>query len=136
MYKCEHFIIQELVSPETYNVRGDKAWELLDVTMLMTLDRLRDRYGKMIINNWKWGGNRKWSGLRIPESPYYSTYSQHSFGNAADVIFGSVTAEAVRKEILENPDDHAFEFITSIELEVFWLHFDCRNVERVLTYYA
>jgi len=135
MYICKHFIIEELVSPQTYKDRGEKAWQLLDDRMLMTLDRLRERYGKMTVNSWKWGGNREWSGLRTADSPYFSKYSQHSFGRAADIIFNDITTEEVRQDILDNPDDPTFEFINSIELGVSWLHLDCRNVERIFAFH-
>jgi len=131
IYKCEHFIIEELVPPKVYDDRGHKAWELMDERMLITLDNLRDRYGSMTINNWKWGGDRQWSGLRTPDSPYYSPYSQHTFGRAADCIFKDVTAEEVRQDILNNRDHDDFELIESIELDVSWLHFDVRNCNRI-----
>jgi hypothetical protein len=134
MYKCKHFIIEELVSPAAFNARGAKAWQLLDERMLITLDRLREKYGKMTVNNWKWGGIREWSGLRTPESPDYSTYSQHSFGRAADIIFNDVTAEQVRQDLLANPTDHVFEFVNSIEEGTSWLHFDVRNCDRILAF--
>jgi hypothetical protein len=134
MYKCEHFVIEELVPPQVFKDRGEKAWQLLDDRMLITLDRLREKYGSMTVNNWKWGGDREWSGLRTSDSPYYSKYSQHSFGRAADVIFKHITAEEVRQAILENPDDPTFELINSFEEGVSWLHFDVRNCDRVLTY--
>mgnify|MGYP003931408633 CR=1 FL=1 len=134
MYKCEHFSIEELVPPKVFQDRGQKAWQLLDDRMLITLDRLREKYGSMTVNSWKWGGDREWSGLRTPDSPYYSKYSQHSFGRAADVIFKHITAEEVRQAILENPDDPTFELINSFEEGVSWLHFDVRNCDRVLTY--
>ena len=135
MYKCKHFIIEELVSSQTFKDRGDKAWQLLDDRILITLDRLREKYGSMTVNNWKWGGDREWSGLRTAESSYFSKYSQHSFGRAVDVIFKDVTAEEVRQEFLANKDDEAFEFINSTELGVSWLHIDCRNVERIFSFY-
>ena len=134
MYKCKHFSIEELVSPGTFQARGEKAWLLLDDRMLITLDRLREKYGKATVNNWKFGGDRHWSGLRTPDSPYYSTYSQHSYGRAADVIFNDVTSEEVRQEIIANPTDPTFEFITSMEEGVSWLHFDVRNCERFLLF--
>lgn len=134
MYKCEHFSIEELVPPKVFQDRGQKAWQLLDDRMLMTLDRLREKYGSMTVNSWKWGGDREWSGLRTSDSPYYSPYSQHSFGRAADVIFKYVTAEEVRQAILADPEEHAFELINSFEEGVSWLHFDVRNCDRVLTY--
>ena len=134
MYKCKHFVIQELVSPGTYKDRGEKAWQLLDDRMLMTLDLLREKYGKMTVNNWKWGGDREWSCLRTAESPWFSKYSQHSFGRAADVIFNDITAEEVRQQILANPDDPTFALINSFEENTSWLHFDVRNSDRILTF--
>ena len=80
MYKCEHFAIHELVPPHVFEQRGEKAWELLDDRLLVTLDRLRERYGSMTVNNYYWGSDREWSGLRTNDSPYYSPYSQHTFG--------------------------------------------------------
>ena len=134
MYKCTHFIIEELVSKGTFAARGEKAWQLLDDRLLITLDSLRKKYGSMTVNNWKWGGDREWSCLRTVDSPWFSTYSQHSFGRAADIIFKDVTAEQVRQDILANKDDTAFEFINSFEEATSWLHIDVRNCDRVLTY--
>lgn len=134
MYKCKWFNIKELVSPGTYSARGEKAWQLLDDRLLITLDRLREKYGRMTVNNWSYGGNREWSGLRTPDSPWYSTYSQHSFGRAADIIFNDVTAEEVRQDILAAPDDNTFVNITSFEEGTSWLHVDVRNVDRILTF--
>ncbi|MCW9013737.1 MAG: hypothetical protein OQL06_08130 [Gammaproteobacteria bacterium] len=135
IYKCTHFAIHELVPPEVFYSRGEKAWELLDERLLISLDRLRERYGSMTVNNYHWGKAREWSGLRTSDSPYYSHFSQHSFGRAADCLFKHKTAEQVRQDILAHPDDAAFELIGSIELGVSWLHFDVRNCERIKTYY-
>ncbi len=134
MYTCHHFVIHELVPPAVYGNRGEKAWELLDERLLITLDRLRNRYGRMTVNNYYWGKEREWSGLRTTDSPYYSPFSQHTFGRAADCLFADQTSEEVRKDILENPDNPAFELIGSIELDVSWLHFDVRNCERIKQY--
>lgn len=137
MYKCEHFIIEELVDPTTFEKRGEKAWELLDDRLLMTLDMLRNRYGKMTVNNWKWTLNkpgREWSGLRTPQSPWYSTYSQHTYGKAADIIFANISAEEVRQDILREPDDIDFQYINSFEEGTSWLHIDVRNTDRIKTF--
>jgi len=134
VYKCNHFSIHELVPRSVYEKRGEKAWQLLDERLLITLDKLRERYGSTTINNWYWGKGREWSGLRTSDSPYYSTFSQHTFGRAADCLFANVSAEEVRQEILASPNDPAFELIGSLELGVSWLHFDVRNCERVMTY--
>ena len=135
MYKCTHFAIHELVPPHVFEQRGELAWELLDERLLLTLDRLRERYGYMTVNNYYWGKDREWSGFRTQDSPYYSAYSQHSFGRAADCLFQNISAEEVRKDILASPNDPVFELIGSLELGVSWLHFDVRNCDRIKTYY-
>jgi hypothetical protein len=139
MYKCKHFKLHELVDPTTYKVKGETAWELLDSRLLITLDRMRDKYGRMTINNWFWDGEREWSGLRTPDSPYYSTYSQHTYGRAADIIFADYTAEQVRQDIVQSINhthriDKIYEYITAVELNVNWLHFDVRNCQQLKTF--
>lgn len=136
-YKTKHFRIEELVSPEVFADRGEKAFELLDVRLLITLDQLRERYGPMTINNWIWKPEsdprcRTESGLRTPGMKHFSPYSQHTFGRAADCLFAHKTADQVRSEILSNPD--LFPYIMSVELGVSWLHFDVRNCDRIKTY--
>ena len=135
MYQCEHFAIHEVVPPGVFHSRGEKGWELLDERLLITLDRLRKRYGPVTVNNWYWDGEREWSGLRTKESPFYSPFSQHTFGRAADCLFNNLTAEEVRQDILAQPDNSAFKLIGSIELGVSWLHFDVRNCDRIKTYH-
>ena len=133
-YRCKHFKLHELVPRETFEKRGNKAWELIDVRVLITIDNLRERYGSMTINNWSWGGDREWSGLRTPDSPWYSTYSQHTYGRAADCIFQDTTAELVRQDILADKNHSDFELINSLELGTSWLHFDVRNSDRIKTF--
>lgn len=134
-YRTKYFRIEELVSPQTFKDRGEKAWELLDNRLLVTLDELRERYGPMTINNWYWGGERKWSGLRTPESPWYSQYSQHTFGRAADILFADTTVDQVRQDIVDDSKqfrhDEIYSFITAVEDDVSWLHIDVRNCPRL-----
>jgi len=134
MYRCDHFAIHELVPPQVFAARGEKAWELLDERLLITLDRLRTRFGPMTVNNYYWGHEREWSGLRTPDSPFYSPFSQHTFGRAADCLFSKKSAEEVRQEILAHPADPDFALIGSVELGTAWLHFDVRNCDRVKQY--
>ena len=134
MYRCEYFAIHELVPPKVFQEWGEKAWELLDERLLITLDRLRRRYGPMTVNNYYWGREREWSGLRTKDSPFYSRYSQHTFGRAADCLFAERAAEEVRQDILSHSTDPDFEMIGSVELNVSWLHFDVRNCHRIKTY--
>lgn len=138
MYIPKHFGIKELVPKQVFADRGEKAWQLLDDRILLTIDMLREKYGSITINDWSWkkDGEKfsQWRGLRTADSPYYSKYSQHSFGNAVDLIFKHVTAEQVRQDILANPVDPAFVYINSFEEGTSWVHLDCRNVQRILTF--
>lgn len=134
MRTCIYFKIHELVPPEVYKEKGEKAWELLDSRLLKQLDLLRIHFGPMTVNNYYWGGTREWSGLRTPVSPYYSPYSQHTFGRAADCLFKNFTAEDVRQEILKRRNEEWCKYINSLELNVSWLHFDVRNCNRIKTY--
>jgi len=134
MYRCNHFQLHELLPPDIYYARGDAGWQLLDERLLRAIDALRDRYGPMTVNDWYWGGEREWSGLRTPDSPYYSPTSQHTYGRATDNLFANYTAEQVRAEILEHPDEPAHKRINSLELDVSWLHIDVRNCNRIMTY--
>lgn len=125
MYKCKHFKIQELVPPEVYKDRGDKAWYLLDDRALETLDTLREHFGPTTVNNWLWEGRRMNSGLRTCDSKYGTQYSQHRFGRAFDPIFKGIDTEEVREYVLSHQDE--FPHIRGLELKVAWLHFDIGN---------
>jgi hypothetical protein len=135
IYIPKYFEIYELVSPQAYEDRGEKAWELLDTRLLSTLDLLRKRYGPMIINDYFWGGTREWSGLRTPDSPFYSKYSQHSFGRAADILFKNYSADKIRGDLLDKYPHLEFHLITAIEMNVSWVHIDVRNTERIKQFY-
>lgn len=134
-YRCQFFPkIQELVPPAVYRDRGEEAWQLLDSRLLVTLDNLRFKYGSIIVNDYLWNGKRSQSGLRTPESGYYSPYSQHTFGRAADCLFRETSVDRVREDILTDPDRPEFKYINAVELEVSWLHIDVRNVDRILAF--
>ena len=126
-YIPKHFKIQELVDRETYNKYGERSIQFMDARIVRTADKIREYFGKsMTINNWLWDGDREWSGLRTPKSPYYSTHSQHSFGRAIDFLIKGVSAEEVRAEILKKPWHNAFKYITTLEDDVDWVHADTR----------
>jgi len=132
MYQPEFFSLQELVPKSVYEARGERAWELLDDRLLITLDELRRAFGSITVNTWHKGGNRYWSGLRTEESPYGTEFSQHRFGRAADCLFNHSDINDVRNAILEAPE--LFPLINSVELDTSWLHFDVRNCDRIKTY--
>jgi len=133
MITAKHFDIRELVPKHVYDDRGIKAWRLLDPKLITTLDALREAYGPMTVNNWHWGGNAQWRGLRTSQSPIGSQYSQHRYGRAADVTFRDRISASIRFEIMDNPE--LFPFITELETDIKWFHFACgTNVRRIMTY--
>ncbi|WP_319764484.1 peptidase M15 [Maridesulfovibrio sp.] len=141
LYIPKHFRIEELVYPgfyEAHKHRDNLIWLAFDVRVLKTADRLRERYGKMTVNNWCWGGDRTESGLRAMNTSTGAALSQHKFGRALDCIFHDCTAEEVRadmrkEEILEPNNmwggQPCFDLITCIEEfpGMSWFHFDVRN---------
>lgn len=98
---------------------------MIDDRVLMTLDKLRDAFGVLTVNDWCFGGNFEQSGLRTTDCEFYSPTSQHTFGRAADCHFSDFDAETIRQEIIL--DKAAFPHIHFMEADVSWLHFDVRN---------
>ena len=96
---------------------------LLDKRLIHADQLLRNHFGPVTINNWWYGGERNWSGIRTPDSPYYSDTSQHPFGRASDKIFKNVTAQEVRNYIKGMYEELG---ITCIEENVSWVHSDTR----------
>lgn len=127
-YRCKHFIVQELVGPEFFAKWGDRSWEWLQVPMLVTLDQVREKFGPVTVNNWHSGGQFHESGLRDFSTATGAGYSQHKFGGACDMKFGSVTPAEASAYILAHRAD--FPFLTTLEdvtVTKTWLHGDCRN---------
>lgn len=130
-YRCQHFSVYELVPPEVYRARGERAWELLDSRLLVTLDALRDHFGPISVNDYRWGGSRTESGLRLPETATGAVYSQHQYGRAADLHLEDVTPQEAYEAILAHPEK--WPMLTTVEdirYTPSWIHVDCRNNER------
>ena len=120
-YRPKHFIIQELVPPEVFDELGDHSWLVLDPRAVVTLDQLREHFGICHVNNWHLGGELKYRGFRPMSCTVGAKYSQHRFGRAFDCSF-NVSAEIARRYIIENRE--SFPFLSRLEDEVNWLHFD------------
>jgi len=134
----KYFKEEEFVDRETYAAlkkRGISIWSLFDPRLLYCVNEMRKLFNvPFTINNWHAGRDREWSGYRIPKSPYYSPYSQHSAGRALDIITTDkvITPAYMRKEIISNPNSNAWKYITAVEISAngkppSWLHMDTRN---------
>jgi hypothetical protein len=105
---------------------------LFDERILRSADNLVYRFGKMKCNDWIEGGNYQYRGWRPWESKTGAMFSQHKFGRALDLIPLEATVEKVRTTILLSPHDLEFMHITCIEMNVNWIHIDCRNHDKKL----
>jgi len=127
-YRTERFALYELLPKYEYSVLSEATgWGLFDPRMLWTLDRFQERFGTAIMNDWYWGGSNQFRGWRPFACSVGAEWSTHKFGRAGDIIFKYCAAEEVRAHILANPKDEAYQFITCIEMNVGWFHFDTRN---------
>lgn len=137
MYKCEYFIIQELVDKYTYEKFGDNAWQFFDVQALMMFDGIREYFNKpAYINNWDMGGENNFRGLRPSYVKIGALHSLHKFGKAGDMSIPGLKTEEVRQEISANKDHRLLKHINCIEADTLWLHADVRNIEdRILIVY-
>lgn len=156
IYKPEKFILEELVYPDIfkeYETKGKlhRLWGLLDTDMLKTCDRIRFFIDTGVkINDWKWGGVFKESGLRPSGTSTGASLSQHKYGRAGDLKFNGNgwTPEKLREYMKkigcfeagfrDRTDEEAkpFLLITRIEWVTYpnlpdkkmsWFHFDTSN---------
>ena len=128
--KLRNFQLWELVPKEIYDRRGAQAIECMDLRIVCAVDDLRDNLRKegydngFVVNNWKSGGGKTQSGVRVPGQQEYSNTSQHSFGRAVD--FTTKTPfKAIHKHILTNL--YKYPHIRFIEIDISWCHVDCRD---------
>lgn len=131
-YVPDHFKIEELV-PEGLIDEGIPEyilWGLFDKEALITLDNLRKHFGPAYVNTWAVGGDLHYRGYRPFDVNIGAKFSQHRFGRAFDVNFKSVEAEEVQEYIIAAKKTAsptlATKFITGLEVDVDWVHFDTR----------
>jgi len=141
--QCKYFNLAELLPKTLYEKlkHEDKlwvGWMLFDERALKTLDKLRDKFGSAIVNNWNvktdWLHSKyNYSGYRQHHCSVGAVYSQHRFGRAFDVKFKDYHSEEgyaeIREYVLRHPT--AFKFLTCLEMNIpNWFHFDCRNYDE------
>lgn len=122
----KNFKLQEFVSQSIWEKWGEKAIWFIDKRIVLSAQALRDNLGvPLTINSWSYGGDRQESGLRVEGMTNWRPFSQHSFGRAIDIVSSRMTADEMRAHIIQNREK--YPFITAIELNVSWLHIDCRE---------
>lgn len=143
IYKPQYFRLEEVLPKYFFTGNeqlADNLWLMFDKRILITADKLRYIYGKMVCNTWLWGGSHEYRGWRPFHANTGSFLSQHKFGRALDLFPVHATVDEIRQDILSNSYTYEFRFITGLELNVNWLHIDCRNWDKenhgVKTFYA
>lgn len=122
---AKYFVAEELV-PYGYS---KYASILIDDRILWTIDKMRERFGKITVNNWLWGGAFSYSGWRPMTYSKGAKMSQHRWGRAVDMKFENVTPDEVREDIKMVGRRGVYQYITRCEAETpTWVHVDCCNV--------
>lgn len=119
-----HFALSELVHPDILAAYGDKAWNLLDLRMIKVIDHLRNILGPCTINNYRWGGGCRNSGLR---TTYRSPGSAHRFGMAYDLKFRDASTKDAHHYIRENQEklyDLGLRRVENLSATPTWCHID------------
>lgn len=132
MFVPKYFSLHELLPKAFYEQyyphRGQSLWELFDPALLRGADAVRREFGKMVANTWYWGGVHQYRGYRPFDCGVGSTFSQHKFGRAIDLIPVEGDVDKIRGMILQGfYDEQEIRNFTGVELAVGWLHLDTRN---------
>jgi len=136
MYQPKQFRLEEVLPQRFFELnqkRGSQLWIIFDDRALITLDRLRERYNRRVtVNTWLWNevDPFNYRGYRPPDCEIGAGLSQHKFGRAFDLDVDGIPAHEVRADIRRDKKDLAFEFITAVEENITWFHFDVRNWQK------
>jgi|DEB0MinimDraft_10_1074344.scaffolds.fasta_scaffold120573_2 hypothetical protein len=134
MYKCKYFKAHELVEPQVYQEQGEGAFALFDEHILRCLDSLRQRWGSsLIINNYGFGGHRKYSGLRSYDCPVGAPKSKHKKGIAFDVTCNSINS--LQSWIKQNDRTLWIQRVENFEHTPTWCHLEFSTEIVEETYY-
>lgn len=125
----KYFKPYEVVSKTVYTIYRDESIKFMDNRLLETLDVIREILGvPLVINDWYWGGKNQQRGLRentcqIVKSKGNTLYlSSHCFGRAFDAVSAKMSAEQMRKKIVDNA--YKLPYPIRMESNVTWLHVD------------
>ena len=150
-YIPQYFLIEELLPPpiflpvqfRTEFYRQSQAlFRLFDYRVLITLDRLRKRYGLCVVNNWHMYDASSWNdlsahmfrfaGWRPVNCEDGAMLSEHKFFRAMDCKFRNVTPNEIWMEMQQKINAPEFEYIQRIEAfdGMIWFHFDMGHHDR------
>lgn len=131
IYKPRSFRIEELVPKAVFDKRGEKAWELINPELSVSVQAIKDYTNcRVTINDYLWGGIRNNQCFRTADFYDGFSLSQHLRGDAADPLIEGMSPEESRELIIYMKKNGKLDYVTAMEDEVNWLHIDCRPCER------
>lgn len=131
MYTPKHFAPHELLPGLTVDITwGTLNPELrikLKDEILITADDIRELLGVSCeVNDYAFGGQRRWCGLRTPECTIGAPNSWHRKGCAVDLHPAGMTAEHARELVRSAVANGKLPHLGGVETGVSWLHIDTR----------
>ena len=141
MYKCKHFKVQELVSPQVYQKYGEFCWKFFSDLLKIDLDTIREYHGYGItINDWVFGGkNFTQCGFRSNLEPMVKSKntlycSAHCMAKAFD-LHSSYSNFKLYKDIEELKNKGLLKAVRRIESRKStkdgWVHIDEFDTEFI-----
>jgi hypothetical protein len=149
-YIPKYFILPELVSKTLFNKYAPHIlWQRLNPIGLKTLDMIREKYDEQVwvntytflsagnLLNLDYGSLNSMGerGMRSFDSDTGASLSLHKFGSAFDFNLTKTTPAQFHKDLMDNPNDPEFKWITGKEWfdGMGWNHIDFRNHNKELT---
>lgn len=127
----KHFSIEEFVPKLIFTKYGENSKWFIDERVIYLAEFVREWFKVPVtINNWHSGGSFQERGYRTPQSTTGASYSQHKTGRAIDFSVKGLTADQVRKEIMDYEYAFMVAGLTTLEDAAFaptWVHADIRN---------
>ncbi len=136
MKVSKNFDLKEYVDPNVFSRFGERSLWFIRPELIDLVQFMRDYFNTTIlINTWSLGDTLKTaylnSGFRSHKCRVGALYSQHRFGNAADLKFPGKSIQAIREEIMREEQVFYDAGLRAIEKGTeHWLHVDCRNTNQ------
>ena len=123
----QNFELEELVDRPIFEQYGARSIMFLDRALVSCVDRLHDKVGALVVNNWHAGGTFHESGLRLFNTPTGAAMSQHKFGSALDLKPVHMTPAELFAYIQSHRADYPeITTVEDVSITKTWLHVDGR----------
>lgn len=134
MYKPKHFSANELFPNAVITKYGEQCWQFMDDRLLETIDFIREKIGKRIFVNVRYG-DKKFQNRGYRANTYKTKLycSQHLHGRAVDFDVEGMPAKDVRDWLKENAD--ILPHPIWVEDAVTWVHIDVRQSDKGKIYF-